>query len=256
MARTSNNRKRGGWFSLRFFTCALACALLLGAGVFWHRALESALWSLIAPLERMRASLGTSENALLRAELASTTARVADRDLLYKENVELKSRLGRSVQGTVILAGILLRPPATPYDTYMVDAGEAEGVRAGDYVSAGGTTRIGTISEVYAHTSRAVLFSAPGQTYDALLHLASTTHIVPVSMQGQGSGSFMGQVPAGTPVKAGDSIIFPGVASALAGSVSSVAFDPKQSFITLYARLPVDLLSLRFVEIEKDSYAR
>jgi hypothetical protein len=73
-------------------------------------------------------------------------------------------------------------------------------------------------------------------------------------MQGQGSGSFVGQVPAGTPVKAGDSLVFPGIASAFAGTVSSVLFDPKQSFITLYARLPVDLLSLQYVEIEKDSY--
>ncbi len=255
MARISN-KKRGGWFSLRFFTFALVCVILLGAGILWHRALESALWTLIAPLQRLHIGFGATENALLRAQLASTTARASDRDLLYRENLELKNRLGRDAGKITILAGVLLRPPAIPYDTLMVDAGEAEGVHVGDFVSAGGTTRIGMVGEVYAHTSRVILFSAPGQTYDVLLHLASTTQVVPVSMQGQGSGSFMGQVPAGTPVRVGDSLVFPGIASALAGSVSSVLFDPKQSFITLHARLPVNLLALRFVEIEKDSYAR
>lgn len=256
MARISNNKNRGGWFSPRFFISVLVCVALLGAGIFWHRALESVFWSVMAPLERARMGFGSSDNTLLRAELASTSALIADRNALYQENLELKNRLGRVGTASVILAGVLLRPPAIPYDTLLVDAGEVEGVHAGDFVSAGGTTRIGTVGEVYAHTSRVILFSSPGQTYDALLHLASTTHVVPISMQGQGSGSFMGQVPAGTPVKVGDSIIFPGIASSLAGSVSSVLFDPKQSFATLYARLPVDLLSLRFVEIEKDSYAR
>lgn len=255
MARISN-KKRGGWFSFRFFTFVLVCVILLSAGIFWHRELESALWALAAPLQRARIGFDASDNQRLRAELVSATARAADRDVLYQENLELKNRLGRSETTAVILAGVLLRPPATPYDTLIVDAGVAEGVHPGDFVSAGGTMRIGTVGEAYSHTSRVTLFSAPGQTYDVLLRLASTTQIVPVSMQGQGSGSFVGQVPAGTPVKVGDSLVFPGIASAFAGTVSSVLFDPKQSFITLYARLPVDLLSLQFVEIERDSYAR
>ncbi|MBY0473400.1 hypothetical protein K2Q00_03960 [Patescibacteria group bacterium] len=212
----------------------------------------------MSPLQRARVGLDSSDNQRLRAELASTTALLADRNALYQETIELKNRLGRlpaQTSGERILAGVLMRPPAIPYDTLLIDAGETEGVHSGDFVSAGGTTRIGTVGEVYGHTSRVILFSAPGQTYDALLHLSSTTQIVPVSMQGQGSGSFVGQVPAGTPVKVGNSIVFPGVASALAGTVSSVLFDPKQSFVTLYARLPVDLVSLRFVEIEKNSYA-
>jgi cell shape-determining protein MreC len=266
MARTSNpfssrsvystSRRPGGWFSFRFLILAIICALLLGAGIYWHHALEGALWSFTAPLERARIGFDASDNQRLRAQLASTTALVADRNELYQQNIELKNRLGRDAEKSVILAGVLLRPPATPYDTFTVDAGIAEGVHTGDFVSAGGTTRIGTVGDTYAHTSRVILFSAPGQTYDVLLHLASTTQVVPVTMQGQGSGSFIGQVPAGTPVRVGDSLVFPGIASALAGAVSHVNFDPKESFETIYARLPVDLLSLQFVEIEKDSYAQ
>lgn len=266
MARTSNpfssrsvyslGKRPDGWFSLRSFIMLLICALLIGGGIAFHRTLEAVLWGMVAPLERTLNSFDSSENARLHAELAQATALVADRNALYQENLDLKKRLGRDASMPVILAGVLQRPPAIPYDTLMVDAGEAEGVHVGDFVSAGGTTRIGTVGEVYSHTSRVILFSAPGQTYDVLLHLASTTQVVPVNMQGQGSGSFVGQVPAGTRVRVGDSLVFPGIASAFAGSVSSVHFDPKLSFETLYARLPVDLLSLQFVEIEKDSYAR
>lgn len=266
MARTSNpfsprsvystSRRADGWFSFRTFSVIVVCALLFIAGVYWRTTLTSIVWSLAAPLERFRSDLSSSEVSRLRATLASTTALVADRDALYRENVELKKRLGRTVERPVILAGVLLRPPATPYDILMTDAGEVEGVHVGDYVSAGGTTRIGMVAEVYTHSSRVVLFSAPGQTYDVLLHLASTTRVVPVHMQGQGAGSFIGQVPAGTPVQVGDSLVFPGIASSFGGTVSYVHIDPKQSFITLYARLPIDLLSLQYVEIEKDSYAR
>lgn len=273
MARTSNpfssrsvyspSRRPDGWFSFRFFIFAVVCAALLGAGIFWRNALESAAWSAIAPLERLRIGFDASDNQRLRAALASTTAALADRNVLYQENIQLKAQLGRTISTNVILAGVLLRPPATPYDTLVVDAGEAEGVHSGDFVSAGGTTRIGTVGDVQTHTSRVVLFSAPGQTYDVLLRLANpadggvnTTQTVPVVMQGQGSGSFVGQVPAGTAVKVGDPLVFPGIASAFAGSVSHVDYDPRQSFETLYAHLPVDILALQFVEIEKDSYAQ
>lgn len=248
MARTSNTfirRPRGGWFSLPVFLYTFAGIVLFGCAVLWRAPLEGALLSVVAPLERLRMNLGASENAELRGQLAAATALVADRNALYEENLQLKSRLNRNAGLHVTLAGVLLRPPATPYDTLLVDAGSAEGILEGQLVSAGGTTVIGSVTQVYTHTSRVVLFSAPGETYDAMLRGA-----VPVQMQGQGSGSLRGQVPAGTAVSVGDTLIFPGIASGFAGTVSAVDAPEGNSFVTLYAHLPVDPLSLRFIEIQ------
>lgn len=228
----------------------LVFLLIVTGATVWRSHLEALVWSLMAPLERTRSGWESSEVTRLRAELASTTARMADRDALYEENLQLKSRLGRDAGRARLLAAVLLRPPGTPYDTLIVDAGSAEGVSAESLVSGGGTTLIGSVAQVYEHTSRVVLFSAPGETYDVLLHAAGNAAvIVPVQMQGQGAGSLVGQVPAGTIVAVGDTLVFPGIASQFAGRVSHVISKEGESFQTIYARLPVDPLSLQFVEI-------
>lgn len=251
MVRTSSPflRKRSG-MPWKGIILVLVFSIALTGATVWRSHLEGLAWSLMAPLERTRAGWETSEVTRLRAELASTTARMADRDALYEENLQLKRLLGRDAHLSRILAGVLLRPPGVPYDTLIVDAGAAEGVREGSLVSAGGTALIGSVTQVYEHTSRVVLFSAPGETYDVLLQLSGTEGtVVPVHMQGQGAGSFMGQVPAGTPVATGDALVFPGIASQFAGQVSHVIAREGESFQTLYARLPTDPLSLQFVEI-------
>jgi len=217
-----------------------------------------------------------AQNAQLQTQLASTSAALADRDVLYQENVDLKARLGRDAKVQTILAGVLLAPPAAPYDTLLIDAGSAQDVALGDMVSSGGTTLIGTVSEVHATTATVTLYSAPGQRYQAfLLHsgavvsvpniLASSTSATsntttktnvsvsnkstPVELEGQGGGSLRAEVPAGTPVKVGDSIVTPGVVNGFAGVVSAVTQNSSESFETIYVTLPTNPLELRFVEI-------
>ncbi len=82
---------------------------------------------------------------------------------------------------------------------------------------AGGTTVIGTVSDVYDTTSRVELFSAPGESYQALLQDGT-----PISLSGEGAGSMSGEVPAGTTVTTGEAVSLPGISSAFAGSVSHV----------------------------------
>ena len=169
---------------------------------------------------------------------------------MYKENLDLKNRLGRDAAVQTVLAGVVMRPPAVPYDTLIIDAGTAQGVDAGDFVSAGGTALIGTVLQTYATTARVELFSAPGETYQAMLN-GNT----PVTIAGQGAGSLIAQVPAGTVVAVGDTVVFPGVAGGISGIVSTVVAREDTSFITLYLHLPVDPLELHYVEVWKNSYA-
>lgn len=224
---------------------ALAFVAIFFAAVFlWRGTFADLLWRAAAPLLAFRNGFDSSENARLRTELASTTALLADRSALYAENLQLKSQFGRDIQEHRLLGAVLERPPGIPYDTLLLDVGRDHGVVPGDLVSAGGTTRIGTITEVYANTSRVVLFSTPGESYQVLLR-----GTMPVTISGQGAGSFAGEVPKDTNVAAGDALVFPGLASGFAGAVSFVEEKEGASFKIIYARLPVNLLELRFVEV-------
>jgi cell shape-determining protein MreC len=193
-----------------------------------------------------------ADNRALRAELASTSVLLADRDILLRENAMLKERFNRPASSThTVLAAVILRPPGIPYDTLMLDAGSNEGIAVGDLVSAGGSVYIGKISQVYAVASRVTLFSAPGEEHDALLLTASTTAGTPLSLAGQGGGSFTGQVPAGTPVNVGDKALLPNLGIQFIATVTAVDTAAEKSFKTVYLSLPVNPLSLRFVEVRR-----
>jgi len=187
----------------------------------------------------------------LQAALASTSAALADRNQLSIENTELKSLLGRQISGVQIVAAVILRPPGTPYDTLMIDAGKKEGVTPGELVYGGGKSAIGEISEVYDNSSRVSLFSAPGRTFDAQVAPAATPGaVLPLSLAGQGGGSMIGQVPAGSNVVVGDPVIIPGIGSAFVGEVSHIEAPTGSSFITLLVQLPANIFALQFVEVQ------
>ena len=240
----SSRTSAGAVRSKRLWLFAVAAvALLIGAAALWRAPLSESLWNLLSPVMSARFGGGTAST-----DPALIAATQSDRDALYRENIDLKARLGRDARVKRILGAVLLRPPATPYDTLVIDAGEAEGIAAGDTVSAGGTTVIGTVSEVYAHAARVMLYSAPGQKYDALLR-----GTVPLAVEGQGGGSLRAQVPAGTTVSLGDIAVLPGIIGGLSARVSRVEHADGESFSTLYFSLPVTISSLRFVEVWKQT---
>ncbi len=216
--------------------------LVVGLVYVFRGPLTGALWSVLGPV--LQARYNGSD---LEAQLASTTAALADRDVLYQENLDLKSRLGRTdTVPTRVVAAVLSRPPASPYDTLVIDTGLQHQVAVEDLVSAGGTTVIGRVTEVYDRTARVTLYSAPGSTYDGLLH-----GTIPVSVEGQGGGSMRAQVPAGTAALVGDSVVLPGLLGGLSARVAAVEHGSSESYITLYFRLPVDFFALRYVEVWK-----
>lgn len=259
MTTISNNRRRKR-ISPGTFLFSVFFIFLLALAFVWRDQAASLLWRGLVPVFSARdqgASVASgffgvfgsnaalaSENARLRAALASSSVAVSDRNILFAENLDLKSRLGRTQAGTSVIAGVVLAPPAVPYDTLMIDAGKDQGLKEGDFVSAEGSIFIGKISQVYDTASRVVLFSAPGQTYQAQLR-----GTIPLTMSGQGAGSFSGELPVGIDVRAGDPVLLPGIAPEYAGAVSGVAHHDGESFQTVYISLPANALSLHFVHV-------
>jgi cell shape-determining protein MreC len=170
--------------------------------------------------------------------------RVLDRNQLYEENLSLKERLGREAQPNAALAAVILRPPEVPYDTLLIDIGEDADIAVGSRVAAQGSLVIGTISEVYAHSARVVLFSSPEKEYDGFLR-----GTIPVKVEGQGGGALSMQVPYDAQVKVGDTVTLPGIESNSASIVEFVEPGQGDSAVTAYLRLPVGPQELRFVDV-------
>ena len=229
---------------------AVFVVVIVGTALMWRSGASALVWKVLAPVVAVRNALDQSQVAVLRAELASTSAALADRDILRTENAMLKARLGRiSAEGQVLLAGVLLAPPATAYDTLVIDAGSAQGVAVGQNVSAGGSTVIGSVTDVTNDTARVTLLSAPGTTHDALVVSKHSGSALPISIAGQGGGSFSGQLPSGSAVAPGDSVVFAGVSGQFVAQVVAVDQKPGESFVTIYMHMPVNIFELRFVEI-------
>lgn len=257
MKRTSSNRFFTGSTIARI---VIALVLIIGV-VVWRGALRDLLWKIVGPLyvhspiSMLAAQVSTKaalerENTELRATLASTTAVLADRELLFAENRELKLRFGRSIASRTILAGVIARPPTTPYDTLTIDAGSRQGVVVGALVSAGGTTRIGRVDSVGESTARVSLFSAPGESYQALIMETQSHSAIPVVVDGEGGGALTTRVPAHSGAGVGDEIVFSGINGGFSSRVVGVDQKSGESFEVLYLRLPVNPQELRFVEVE------
>jgi len=250
MTTISHNRRQKGK-GLRALLIGILCIVLAGILIVWQRPLTALFWSVFAPVfSTVQGFVYKGELEQLRSELAKAQSLVADRDFLARENAELKSRLGRLIPGeTTRIAAVLMRPPATPYDTFLLDVGLNDGVAMGDLVFASGSTVLGYVSEVYRSTSRATLYSAPEETHDTLL--VTQDGSAPLVVEGQGGGSFVGELPQGVPVAVGDSVIFPNITPTLAARVSAVEVNPSESFQTVYLQLPANPFALQYVEVRK-----
>src|SRR5271154_6002716 len=94
MTTISHNR-RPGRPRARAFIMVIVLALCVAALVLLRTQEGSLWWRVVAPVVAFRDSLDATQNAQLLAELASTTAALADRNALYQENISLKAQFGR-----------------------------------------------------------------------------------------------------------------------------------------------------------------
>lgn len=186
-----------------------------------------------------------AENDSLKAKLNESDAKLSDYNRLLIENLELKDLLGRTGSEKLLLSAILAKPNRSPYDTLILDIGEKNNVYPGATVLAYGNIIIGKISEVSDHTSKAVLFSSPGEEYDGLV-LGKNT---PIKLSGRGGGNFISELPRAVPIAEGDQVYSVGLSPYLLGTVQNISSDPRDPFQTILIKSPVNVTELRFVEV-------
>ena len=162
--------------------------------------------TLLAEVEALR-----GQNAVLAAQLAD----LAD--------IQTEGR---------IPAGVVARPPTSPYDTLVVAAGSNEGVAVGAIAYGAGGIPLGSVERVSARTAHVALYSAPGRATDAWAGEAR----VPVALMGAGSGAFRATIAKDATVAVGDQVFVPGPGALPIGVVARVDTDPSSPTSVLFVR--------------------
>jgi cell shape-determining protein MreC len=233
-------------------TLALLVAVLL---LLIRLILPNFFWYLFTPAFRASDALTQTSHTLLSSfgNAATLTAQnekltnanavlVAENEALLEKSNDVAG-LTTTPQG--ILAGVVARPPESPYDTLVVAAGSAEGVTRGMEAFGVGTVPLGTVSSVLTHLSRITLFSTPGES---LLGWVGSKHL-PLNIVGSGGGTISAVVSRSADIAIGDTVSAPGPGSLPIGQVIRVDSDPSSPSVTLRIQPLLNLFSVTWVSL-------
>ncbi|MEK7511200.1 MAG: rod shape-determining protein MreC [Patescibacteria group bacterium] len=176
------------------------------------------------------------EAMLLREQNAVLAARVSDLERLLG---------GRTEAVAGIRAGVLVRPPVSPYDTLVVDQGTEQGVRVGAQVTGAGGAPIGMIESVAGDTSRVLLYSAPGHVTQGWVGEAR----IPLSLEGASAGAYRTSVPRENTVAVGETVYLVAGGAVPIGTVVAVDADPSTPRSVIHVRPIVNPFSITEVLI-------
>jgi cell shape-determining protein MreC len=173
-------------------------------------------------------------------------AKVLDYDRLESENEVLRETLNASsgVNSVVTTTRILKRPPTSSYDTLVIDSGTDDNVTAGQTVVAFGALYLGNVVEVFSDTSVVRLAT----TQDVVRDVQSVRNGVVLEAKGHNGSHVVIEMPRDIDVVEGDQ--FKDVLSnKLSLVVYKITFDDREPFKTVYARSPVNIRYLDWVQV-------
>jgi cell shape-determining protein MreC len=212
------------------------------------------LLSATAPLYRAASAIGASVSNISNG-FKNSAALAQERDTLLSENAALAQENGvlsaevadlkqlGPVPAAGITAGVLARPPETPYDTLIVAAGSAQGAAVGDSVRGPGGVPIGRVAAVSASAARVVLYSSPEASTTAWIGAART----PAMLLGEGGGAFQASVPRAASTSVGDIVYLASGGAVPIGKVAQLGGDPSSPSMTLAISSSVNIFSIPYV---------
>jgi cell shape-determining protein MreC len=217
---------------------------------------SSAITSTVSPFWRAEFSIESGslqsvssllrENEALKRELLENSANNSIAKFLTSENVELRNLLGGASSSPVVLSAILKKPPFYIYDEFILDIGEKEKISTTSLVFANGNIPIGRISEIYPKTSKAILFSSPGQKNEVLIGNQN----IPAIASGRGGGQYEVELPRGVDVSEGDFVLLAGADTRPIGKVVLVDDSSTLPFQKILFSAPINIYQLRWVLVE------
>ncbi len=190
-----------------------------------------------------RASLAR-DNAALRNEIARLREEPAAAKILEEENASLRALTGLAESRGGITAPVLSSFRASPYGTFIVGAGRADGVVEGTVVVTEGGFVLGRVSEAGEKRSTVRALFAPGVEGDVLIGKT------PASLEGKGGGNASARVSRDAPVLEGDAVTSPEFAGRPVGIVGGLERSDAGAHADVFVRIPVNLDTLRYVFLE------
>ncbi len=235
--------------------CAVVAVLVLGVRFFTPNFFFALMAPLLHSSSSVTASVGDAVSGLTdSSQLAAQNRALEDQVLaLRNQNQALTTRtqdltklLGGTREGSgSITAGVLARPPESPYDTLVVAAGSKNAVVAGSEVFAQGGIPIGTVEHVGADTSQVSLFSLPGRTTSGWVG----ENRIALTLTGAGAGAFTATLSKDSSVSVGDLVYLPGPGAIPMGTVARVDTDPSSPTEVIHVQPSVNLFSITWVVI-------
>ncbi|HWH06968.1 MAG TPA: rod shape-determining protein MreC [Candidatus Paceibacterota bacterium] len=171
-----------------------------------------------------------NENAVVRAQLADMTKLVGT----------------TPAPDARTIAGVVARPPVSPYDTLVVEAGQKDGVRVGAFTYGTGGVPIGTVSALSGENAHVALFSAPGRETQGWAGEAR----IPVVLTGAGAGAFRATVAKDAGLQVGEQVFVPGPGALPIGTVTRIDTNPSFPEAYVYIRPLINPFSLTWVAID------
>ena len=248
----SFRRHRQGFLSRAAVPAIVLGALLLVAVVV-RVAAPDTFSALLSPLYQVGTAaseaLTFSESVdTLRAE---RNALLSENRTLQNENAALRARLATTdgvSSDSTIAAGVLARPPLSPYDVLLIAAGRVQGVTEGALVYAEGVP-IGVIAEVAQHSARVVLYTSAGYETEGWVG----EERLPLLVRGKGAGAFESDVARDAAVHEGDSVYLPGPGALPIGTVAKVESHSSSPRASIFIRPLVNPFSLSWVSVHIDT---
>ncbi len=234
-------------------TLALACAIL---ALLLRLLAPNIFWQLFTPAFRVGDSIALASRTFLNGfndiaalaakneQLQSENAALAsENQALIEKEAQLKALLPTSHAASDVLAGVVARPPESPYDTLVVAAGSQDGIAPGYEAFGEGGVPLGVVSSVTSGFSRITLFSAPGaETHGWVGHNA-----LPLTLLGAGAGAMTASLTRSARVAASDVVFVPGPGMLPIGSIARIESNPSSPGITLHIKSAVNPFSITWV---------
>lgn len=188
------------------------------------------------------------ENKSLKEQLESLNLKQLDYDVLLKENQDLKDLLGRPYLQNKIITRIVSKPPRSPYDTFIVDAGSSSGISENRLVYISGNIIVGKVSSAMNHSSIVTLFSTNGVRQQAILERTGAMY----ELVGKGGANFSIELPKDADILWGDVFLYPTINSSIIGNVYYIDTNSQSAFKTVFVRVPGNVFESKWLFVEKD----
>lgn len=180
----------------------------------------------------------------LRQQLAEHAGAHLTAAALEEENAAFRNILGATVAPR-IAAAVVGRPPALPYDVFLIDRGSADGVVADAPVYAAENRAIGFIASVYEHSALVVLITSPG--YESTVYIYGPN--IYTTAEGQGGGSLRVSVPQGIELSEGNLVTIPSLDTGVYGTLSVIDSEPSRPEQYGYVSVDEPLAGIRYVSV-------